>query len=1167
MAEIQFNVNMDLVDKYVPAEDITIPQEDNLSVKFTYSIFNREVSEDLTGATNIVVSYVKPDGHIVLQSNGALELPNKVNIVANTQAFTYVGKVYMQVQYKKGAQTFNTRQAFFWVEKSGTSCTTVASSDFAPYLDNVIATGEMLNGIDLQALIDSKQTAENAQADVDALTPRVTTLETDVSSLKARVTAVETKNTQQDTRLTSLENQQGTFATSISNLQVSDTAQNTRLTNLESGQTTQDTRITAIETKNTTQDSNISNNATAISALQTSQTAQDAKIANLEAYETSSDSRITAVETKNTQQDSRLTNLEGANSTQDTRLTAVENKNTAQDTRLADLEVFQAATTTKDTQQDNRLTAIETKNTSQDASITALNASEADHETRLTNLESSQPDLTPINNRLTAVETKNTAQDTRLTDLETAKTANDTKNTQQDTRLTSLENGASSLATTVANNKTAQDTVNASTNSSLTSLTTRVTATETKNTQQDTRLDAVEAKNTSQDTKIATLEGANSVIIADIDALESSVGGHEVRLDDNDTKNASQDSLIASNSSAISSLTTTVNNNQTGMNTRVTALETAKTANDTKNTQQDSRLTALENYDTTQDTRMTAIEGVNTTQNTRLTNVETKNTEQDTQISDNTKKVMALRNAQKKLNIMCYDGDNQAIHTSTQYFPNGWNGYKFWMAYTPYTFMDEFVENPSMACSNDGITWVEPVAGLNPMNAPLESERGQKHNSDTSLVYRADLNRLEIWWRRVDRTLGTTFLMRRTSTNGTTWTATETINNNWGVCPVVKYENGKYRLWCYASSVNKIRYGEATEPSFNFGVAREIDTYTTPFEGKNYNMWHFDIRQNEQGLYEMLGSYKAVEDTSGETQQVFYSYSTDNITYSTPKIFMKTGRLGNFDSKMTYKPDFVKVGDKLHLYMTGKSVDQTWGTGLSISDTGNLFDVLGAGNDFMLGYPSQKSVTQGMIDASIAPLGTRMTAVETKNTNQDTAINSKLTKSGDEITGNLTVQVSNGGKQIKGRNGTDDRSGILFEDDGFRLYDWQNNRGVFQYIASSNTFNIQSTNTNLITKARDDSTTLPLTADATNVDTNYPPRMTRRGNTVTIQGSIRRNAGSASGVIATLPSTMRPITDLESTVIDTAGAAVPFSISASNGNIFFNVADKHVKLIVTYVVN
>lgn len=610
MAEIQFNVNMDLVDKYVPAEDITIPQEDNLSVKFTYSIFNREVAEDLTGATNIVVSYVKPDGHIVLQSNGTLELPNKVSIVANAQAFTYVGKVYTQVQYKKGAQTFNTRQAFFWVEKSGTSCTTVASSDFAPYLDNVIATGEMLNGIDLQALIDSKQTAENAQDDIDALTPRVTTLETDVSSLKSRVTAVETKNTQQDNRLTSLENQQGTFATSISNLQASDTAQNTRLTNLESGQATQDNRLTAIETKNTTQDSRLTSLETAAGDIPTMK------------------SDITAIKGVNTTQDNRLSTLETAK-------TANDAKNATQDTNIGNNATAISALQTSQTAQDTKITNLEAYQTSSNTRITAVEAKNTTQDSRLLALEQAQPDLEPIEDRLTAVETKNTAQDTRLTDLETAKAANDTKNTQQDSRLTSLENGASSLATTVANNKTAQDTVNTSTNSSLTSLTTRVTATETKNNQQDTRLDAIEEKNTSQDTKIATLEGANSVIIADIDTLESSVGGHEVRLDDNDTKNASQDSLIASNSSAISSLTTTVNNNQTGMNTRVTALETAKTANDTKNTQQDNRLTALENNDLTQDGRLTTIEGVNTTQNTRLTAVETKNAQQDTTISTN----------------------------------------------------------------------------------------------------------------------------------------------------------------------------------------------------------------------------------------------------------------------------------------------------------------------------------------------------------------------------------------------------------------------------------------------------------------------------------------------------------------------------------------------------
>jgi len=580
MAEILFNVNMDLVDKYTPAEDITIPQEDDLSVKFVYSIFNREVAEDLTGATDIVVSFVKPDGHIVLQSNGTLALPNKVEIVANAQAFTYVGKVYMQVQYKKVGQTYNTRQAFFWVEKSGTSCTTVASSDYAPYLDNIMNTWELLSAVDLQALIDSKVTAENAQADIDILTPRVITLETSYTALAARVAAAETDitaikgvNTAQDTRLTTLE------TAKIAN-DTKNTAQDNRLTAIESGQTTQDNRLTSIETKNTTQDTRLTTIETATSGIPTMQT--------------------------------DITTIKGVNTTQDSRIGALETAKTANDTKNA----------TQDTNIGNNASAI-----------SALQTSQATQDTKIANLESGQG---TANTRMTAIETKNTQQDGRLTAIETVNTTQDTdiatiktKNTTQDTRLTALEDGASALSATVAANKTAQDTVNTSTASSIGTLNTKMTAVETKNTQQDTRLDTTETKNTTQDTRLATLEGVNTNVIADITALETLTGEHESRLDTNDTKNSAQDSLIASNTSAISSLTTTVNNNQTSMNTRVTALETAKAANDTKNTQQDSRLTALENYDTTQDTRMTAIEGINTTQNARMDTIEAKNAQQD----------------------------------------------------------------------------------------------------------------------------------------------------------------------------------------------------------------------------------------------------------------------------------------------------------------------------------------------------------------------------------------------------------------------------------------------------------------------------------------------------------------------------------------------------------
>lgn len=559
MAEIQFNVNMDLVDKYVPAEDITIPQEDNLSVKFTYSIFNREVAEDLTGATDIVVSFVKPDGHIVLQSNGTLELPNKVSIVANAQAFTYVGKVYMQVQYKKGTNTFNTRQAFFWVERSNTSCQTVASADFAPYLDNVVATGEILDGLDLQALIDSKQTAEGAQADVNGIKPRVVALEVDVASLKARMTTAEGTISTQGARIIALENSQGSF--------------NTRITNVESKNTQQDGRLSTLETEQANQGS-----------------------------------RLNAAENKNTAQDTRLTNLEtvsGDIPSIQADIEDIQGVNTNQNNRLSTLEIAKTANDAKNAQQDTNIS----NNTT---AISELQASQTVQDSKITNLESYQ---TSSDARITSTENKNDQQDIRLANLESGQSTQDdkistteTKNTQQDTRLTNLENDASSLASTVANNKTAQDTVNTNVNNSVSGLSTRVTTVETKNAQQDTRLDSVESKNASQDAKIASLEGANSVIVSDINSLESTAGAHEFRLDENDTKNAQQDTAISDNKTAITANKVDADSKITGLTARVDAADTDISGLKTKNAQQDTRMTTIENKNTEQDT---AIEKIN----------------------------------------------------------------------------------------------------------------------------------------------------------------------------------------------------------------------------------------------------------------------------------------------------------------------------------------------------------------------------------------------------------------------------------------------------------------------------------------------------------------------------------------------------------------------------
>lgn len=168
MAEILFNVSLDLVDQYTPAEDITVVQEDNQSVKFLFTILNRESPVDLTSATNFKVSFIKQDGNLVLQDDATL-VNGKVALVVNPEAFTYVGKVYFQVNYKISTANYNTRRGFMWVERGQTSCQTIQSTGFAPYLDTTVEFANQMAGQDAQTLLDAKQDALNAQQDISLI--------------------------------------------------------------------------------------------------------------------------------------------------------------------------------------------------------------------------------------------------------------------------------------------------------------------------------------------------------------------------------------------------------------------------------------------------------------------------------------------------------------------------------------------------------------------------------------------------------------------------------------------------------------------------------------------------------------------------------------------------------------------------------------------------------------------------------------------------------------------------------------------------------------------------------------------------------------------------------------------------------------------------------------
>jgi hypothetical protein len=160
-----------------------------------------------------------------------------------------------------------------------------------------------------------------------------------------------------------------------------------------------------------------------------------------------------------------------------------------------------------------------------------------------------------------------------------------------------FSNTITGYISTLSSRVTATENKNTEQDGRLDSAESRITATESKNTEQDSRLTSVESKNTEQDSRLTATEAKDAEQDTRLDGIESTNEQQDLRLSATEAKDIEQDLEIADIES--------------------------------KNTEQDGRLDAVETKDAEQDGRLDSTETKNTEQDGRLTSVESKNTEQD----------------------------------------------------------------------------------------------------------------------------------------------------------------------------------------------------------------------------------------------------------------------------------------------------------------------------------------------------------------------------------------------------------------------------------------------------------------------------------------------------------------------------------------------------------
>lgn len=222
-----------------------------------------------------------------------------------------------------------------------------------------------------------------------------------------------------------------------------------------------------------------------------------------------------------------------------------------------------------------------------------------------------------------------------------------------------------------------------------------------------------------------------------------------------------------------------------------------------------------------------------------------------------------------KVTTPTYDGSGTAVHPSVYFDPDGWNGWEYWMAMTPYPNADNQKENPSVVVSHDGTTWQVPAGLVNPLATAPGAAVG--YHSDPYLTVANGM--MYLFWRSW---LGREIIFYRTSIDGVTWSPAVT---EWSYDPV------SYRLmspsfirtregWTmYAVDIRSTPFKVVRSTVDKLGgVWSSLDTVT--LTGTAPQPWHIDVHR-VGGEWQML-----MVDTDSGGGDLWAAVSKDGLNFT-----------------------------------------------------------------------------------------------------------------------------------------------------------------------------------------------------------------------------------------------------------------------------------------------
>lgn len=279
--------------------------------------------------------------------------------------------------------------------------------------------------------------------------------------------------------------------------------------------------------------------------------------------------------------------------------------------------------------------------------------------------------------------------------------------------------------------------------------------------------------------------------------------------------------------------------------------------------------------------------------------------------------VWGANNAPEALITPTHDGSGQAVHPDVWDFGAGntWNGYRYWMAHTPYAFSDVTVEEPNIIASHDGINWEVPDGLINPVSVGFDPDITMVGNR----MYVISQGFIVTW-----------------SDDGITWEPYKYLFNQLTgeVSPSIIFENGVYRMWTIQKRTGqryRALHRTATDINGPWSAPEEILMPNDILADRD--LWHLDVVKHD-GLYYSVVS-EASEGTSGSGSRLYMATSNDGYVWSVSgEPILDKGMQEKWDDAQIYRSCIIPRGSgstlTFDLYYSARKTSGAWRIGKTV---------------------------------------------------------------------------------------------------------------------------------------------------------------------------------------------------------------------------------------------